>query len=662
MIATYTPTGIVHQITVDIGNIRCIPQSVKLTQGDDSLPVIAIALTNGNQPYSIPDDATDVRIVMMKPDGKLYGASTQGIDSTKQIAYFEVGQQACAAAGRGSAIVQVVVNDQIAGTGSFGISITPNPQSTAVPSQTELGYFDQAVKDAQNAAANAAAEAAQEAVTQVETQIDQKVTDAVTEQMQPYTQQVSTLQTNVSQLQTDVSGLQTDVSALQSDVSQIKETIPQIQSDVSQLQTNVSGLQEDVTALQNNKADAIVETVSGESLNVNDASNLSLRNLKIFGKATQEGTPSTETEAPITVAGSNGSIHINFTGANLIYVNDYEEFFEGITAKGSGGVINITGIPSGNNFNSKISTFTTPSSGKYFLSKNLSSDSTDIRIIYKINNGAFINGEDYQILTLNEGDSVDFYLRITIPIGQAINCIMSPMLNVGESALPFVPYTIQTFTVATPDGLPGLPVDSGGNYTDAKGQQWWSDCKDYGRGKYIQNCLNIIANSENISTVSKKDPYTTVTFILGKIHDDSTGYTRRSIPSICNKFDFTDQSSLPENPVGKFTCITTGDSGWGGYARASFYVPNTIATKEDFLSYVGNDMEILSIQQPVETDLSTEEISAYKALHTYKTVTNVSSGSDPQAGIVMDYAADTKTYIDNKFNAMASAMMAKIGG
>ena len=92
------------------------------------------------------------------------------------------------------------------------------------------------------------------------------------------------------------------------------------------------------------------------------------------------------------------------------------------------------------------------------------------------------------------------------------------MINAGTTALPWEPYTggqpspnpdytqeielsgdsgkinlliadgqeEQTLIISTPNGLLGLPVDSGGNYTDSNGQQWVCDEIDFVRGKYIQ--------------------------------------------------------------------------------------------------------------------------------------------------------------------------------
>ena len=64
------------------------------------------------------------------------------------------------------------------------------------------------------------------------------------------------------------------------------------------------------------------------------------------------------------------------------------------------------------------------------------------------------------------------------------------LVSVGDSGSITVNVTgeskSQSMTVATPNGLPGIPVTSGGNYTDANGQQWICDEIDLVRGLYVQ--------------------------------------------------------------------------------------------------------------------------------------------------------------------------------
>ena len=59
----------------------------------------------------------------------------------------------------------------------------------------------------------------------------------------------------------------------------------------------------------------------------------------------------------------------------------------------------------------------------------------------------------------------------------------------------------QTLTINTPNGLCGIPVNTGGNYTDESGQQWICDEIDFERGVYIQRIGKILSyNAEVITT------------------------------------------------------------------------------------------------------------------------------------------------------------------
>lgn len=78
-------------------------------------------------------------------------------------------------------------------------------------------------------------------------------------------------------------------------------------------------------------------------------------------------------------------------------------------------------------------------------------------------------------------------------------CTESELLQVEEAseATSYEPYhTPQTLTLSTPNGLPGIPVNSGGNYIDSSGQQWICDELDFAGGVYRQwiKHVNVIFN------------------------------------------------------------------------------------------------------------------------------------------------------------------------
>lgn len=74
----------------------------------------------------------------------------------------------------------------------------------------------------------------------------------------------------------------------------------------------------EIATLHQGKADAIIETAQGETMTLTDSSDKLFRGLRVFGKSTQDGTPSVENPVPIVSAGEGGSIEVGVRGKNLI--------------------------------------------------------------------------------------------------------------------------------------------------------------------------------------------------------------------------------------------------------------------------------------------------------------------------------------------------------
>lgn len=83
-----------------------------------------------------------------------------------------------------------------------------------------------------------------------------------------------------------------------------------------------------------------------------------------------------------------------------------------------------------------------------------------------------------------------------------------PIVSAGDSGT--ITVTIgdgaderQTITLQTPNGLPGIPVTSGGNYTDENGQQWVCDEVDLERGVKVQRVDK--TSFENTKTLAEQN-------------------------------------------------------------------------------------------------------------------------------------------------------------
>lgn len=118
--------------------------------------------------------------------------------------------------------------------------------------------------------------------------------------------------------------------------------------------------------------------------------------------------------------------------------------------------------------------------GIYYLTTSGLSPSVTLNFYYI---GKFSSDVQNRQVTLTR-DS-EFSLRLQIIKGATLNTTVQVSLT-RNKIITYAPYSEQLLTLLTPNGLPGIPVTSGGNYTDPQGQQWVCDEVDLERGVRVQ--------------------------------------------------------------------------------------------------------------------------------------------------------------------------------
>ena len=191
----------------------------------------------------------------------------------------------------------------------------------------------------------------------------------------------------------------------------------------------------------------------------------------------------------------------------------------------------------------------------------------------------------------------------------------------------------QTLTLSTPGGLPGIPVDSGGNYTDENGQQWVCDEIDLARGKYVQRVgTETIDGGYNLLETSD---------VPGRFVQHSIGFTNLykngRYESICNIASWSRWG---------FVDTHTNTNWLFALSRNDYYISppseSGIESAEE-LNNLLNSLEFPvvfagQLATPIETDLTAEEIDDYQALRTYSPNTTVSN--DAAAWMKVGYKAN----------------------
>lgn len=212
------------------------------------------------------------------------------------------------------------------------------------------------------------------------------------------------------------------------------------------------------------------------------------------------------------------------------------------------------------------------------------------------------------------------------------------LVNIGDSGSITVNVSgkneEQNMTIATPNGLPGIPVAEGGNYTDANGQQWICDEIDLARGVYVQRVYRKkFTNADGMKRVESGFGYRFAYATPQLVRSDKTD----GVCSLCDSLPLAWYGGTYSTP----NCYTVN----GVEIMIALTGSETIAELADYL--VEKPIEVLGVfVEPIETPLSEEELAACASLHTYRDSTTVSN--DAGAYMELEYVMDSKKYIDSK--------------
>ena len=95
-------------------------------------------------------------------------------------------------------------------------------------------------------------------------------------------------------------------------VQNVQAAAAEIEADRDQIQQN----KDEITTLKSEArydASAIVESDSGKLITVNNSADKPFVNMKIYGRTTQDGTPTPENPVELVSAGDKGSVEISIT-------------------------------------------------------------------------------------------------------------------------------------------------------------------------------------------------------------------------------------------------------------------------------------------------------------------------------------------------------------
>lgn len=493
-----------------------------------------------------------------------------------------------------------------------------------------------------------------------------------------YLQFVNTMQQNVlaakasadaaAQSASDASDDLADIKVIQSDVNSSKSTVQtlaaQVQSNTTKAQTSADAAkvseQNAQEWFEKTKEHSGVSYASEELAGIISPQDVYINpenGQMSFITQTTDRTLSNSYAGGIKVNEVVGkSEQKQYAGKNLLPNNVLSRTLFGISAN-----VNADKSITFNGTSTNVADFylfgSTTDNGDYVLfpqgSKLLSKGDRFLLIMREKTLGAVIGEFNIQ-QALNNGDCYAYGFFVRVENGNTLtNQTFYPMISIdgGEyepyvggipSPNPDYPQEIKSVEVgeiksyddngnestvifSTPITLNAIPVSSGGNVT-IDGKQYISDYVDVERKKLVRNILEFKPTSSNVNSITVIGEYTR----LGcySVIDANSMIVGKNM-SICTHInDCKDGYALDECHYYVFNGVL-----W-------FFLPSSDVSDQTSLEtwLSNNDITfMLRLATPTEIDFTDEEVQAFLALKSFDTVTYISTDSEIEPVIDLEY-------------------------
>lgn len=332
------------------------------------------------------------------------------------------------------------------------------------------------------------------------------------------------------------------------------------------------------------------------------------------------GKPGPNPDYPLEIesVGDSGSIVIDSYGKNLLKCLEKEQTFNGITYTpiADGGIsANGTATSSA----ALVLEYRKAILGKYVLSGSSKNTRVVARVVFYDGTSIYHTSYNGSVVSFEITEDVreyNVYVEVKGDITVS-NEKFYPMLRIDGTDDIYEPYKKHSVIIPLTDSMRGIPVSSGGNYTDASGQQWICDEIDLARGVYVQNCFK---ETLTFTLQEDLDRYSAIlTYNANTMFADGTG-----IPVLCDKLKY-DANSGSGSPM------TNG-------IRVSSASPKYAIAYHNG-EVIDSATVIYPLAEPIETPLTDEQILALQSLQTFEPTTNIFSSE--LANVDVEYYKNT---------------------
>ena len=378
--------------------------------------------------------------------------------------------------------------------------------------------------------------------------------------------------------------------------------------------------------------DAIIPEATGEAVAISDSLDLYLQGLNVYGKTTQAGTPSPENPQGLETP-KDALLKVN--GANIL-PDDFWDFNSGKwTATGDYYLYHLD-IPDGTTITLSAPHSTGELAKDLYVNIGLAVSNSKMWL-YHPTSTTF----NHNAITVTAENGEGIYIRMYLPKNYLTALREAGLwVNIGTETQLYEPYIEQSLAlpILNEVGLAGVPVTSGGNYTDSNGKQWICDEIDFTRGVYIQRVAEKILNGTENWVIDGKylEDNSDWYYSTGPFADAVSDGIGVSIVCDHYKTDSIVNSSKNQGIglIWKYIRIR-----WGAYSDAM--------TIDEWKSYLAENPITVqyALATPIETPLDEEILSAFAELRANKPNTTITTSIG--AGLSVKYIANPSSYINN---------------
>ena len=496
--------------------------------------------------------------------------------------------------------------------------LVEDTETAVTNSSTVLANAETALQNANTATSNAnqAAQSANNAVTEIDNRLANKVDK--------------------------VNGKDLSTNDFSNEYKQKVDTLEnyddtEINEDIEELETENIKLKQRISDLENNE---LINTVSGESIDIDDSANATIRNIKITGKSIQDGTPTPEN--PVEIQNCSGSINFKAENKNLAWNGWAEDFVERINDSYAASIITYNNR---NCLNWKAYAGHQQYDKKYMFKTNFK-ENTQYTFVFDIfsqfrrgnlcigyTDGTISHPEEFTINTWNRIIFVSTYnktvkyLRGNYADGDSYIDLDTFMVLEGA-------YTAENITdyIAHEEQNITFPLQ--------EGQVLAQD--DYLADDGIHhNRKTIEITSENVNSLGL-DCYKYAGNNCAYLGKRNLGWESAWNSQICL--------------INKYKEITATSDVSNGKFAANFILGSLLIFDERFTSLevakellIGTIIEIKQAQEIIEpyTSQQAQAWEQIKALRTYKNITHINSEDETPATLEVTYVRDLQTVINN---------------